>query len=308
MTTFDKKIERISKKDWKELRDFWLNHIPDIELPVQEPDEVLAQNEILRQEIQWVKEDDEHRFDPDASLAFQLFFESIFVVCKAVRVSCEAARQAANGLPTWSISTAHHSTMFALRAFLGLCGIAYLEIGNQYFLMDVQPSQPKGQRKRRAAHPSDNQIQLIKIPQQMQHREWWSVYQRILRTSARNFSCWRYPVDKKLAQCKVGVLSKHRNNLHYRLTWFHDDLHEENLIPSFGYFSDEAAEKVVDTLGEDDGSGGVLTLNQVLLGNSLAMLKDLSRSSQRVKEVVETIESTIDQSTNDVVESWHPSR
>ena len=91
---------------------------------------------------------------------------------------------------------AHQSTMFALRAFLGLCGIAYLEIDNQYFLMDVQPSQPKGQRKRKLALPPDDQVQLIKVPRKMQHREWWSVYQRILRTSA-NFSCWRYPVDKK---------------------------------------------------------------------------------------------------------------
>ena len=102
------------------------------------------------------------------------------------------------------------------------------------------------------------------------------------------------------------MLSRHRNDLHYRLTWFHDDLHEESPIPSFGCFSDEAAEKVVDKLGEEDGSGSVLTLNQVLLGNSLAMLEDLSKSSQPVKGVVETINSTIDQFTNDVVESWYP--
>ena len=307
MTNFDRKIERLSKKNWEELRSFWLDHIPEIESPDQEPEDTLEHNERLRQESHLVEETGEHRFEADVRPASQLFHESIFTICKAVRVSCEAARQAANGLPTWSISTAHHSTMFALRAFLGLCGIAYLEINNRHFLMDVQPSQPKGQRqKRRLLPPADNRILLIRVKKPMQHREWWSVYQRILRTSARNFSCWRYPVDTELAQCGSSVLSRHRNDLHYRLKWFHDDLLEESPIPSFGLFSDKAAEKIVEKLGENDGSDGVHILNQVLLGNSLAMLEDLSKLSPRVKEVVDAINGTIEQLTNDVVASWYP--
>lgn len=294
MTTFDRKIKRLPKKNWEELRSFWLNHIPEIESPGQEPEEALEKNERLRQESRLVGETGVYPFEVDVSPASQLFYESTFTVCKAVRVSCEAARQAASGLPTWSISTAHHSTMFALRAFLGFCGIAYLEINNQYFLMDVHPS------------PStDNQVLLIKV-KQMQHREWWGVYQRILRTSASNFSCWSYPVDTELALCKAGVLSRHRNDLHYRLKWFYDDLLEERPIPSFGLFSDEAAEKIVEKLGENDGSDGVHILNQVLLGNSLAMLEDLSKSSPRVKKVVEAINGTIEQLTNNVVASWYP--
>ena len=112
----------------------------------------------------------------------------------------------------------------------------------------------------------------------MQQRDWWSVYQRILRTSAGNFRCWRYPVDLGLAQCGTGLLSRHRNDLHYRHMWFYDDLLEDRVIPSFGYFGDEPANALKEKLEEDGGSDGAIILNQVLLRNSLAMLEDLARS------------------------------
>ena len=305
MTNFEKKIKRLSRRDWADLRSFWLNHIPEIESPGQEPGETLDQDERLRQEVSLLGRSGERRFEPDVSPASQLFRESIFVVCKAVRVSCEAARQADGGLPTWSISTAHHGAIFALRGFLGLCGIAYLEIDNQFLLMDVRPGEPKGRRKKSSVSLVDtNEVQLFKVPK-MQHREWWSVYQRILNTSAETFNCWRYPVGRELGLCRTGVLSRHRNDLHYRLVWFDDDLLEEKVIPSFGRFSGEAADRLVDKLEEDNGSDGAIILNQILLGNSLAMLEDLGRSSRQVKGVVDTISGTIEHLMNDIVATWY---
>ena len=247
----------------------------------------------------------ERRFEPDVSPASQLLRETIFVVCKAVRVSCEAARQASDGLPTWSISTAHHGAMFALRGFLGLCGIAYLEIENRYFLMDVCPAAPKGQRRKSQVSLVDSgEVQLIRV-RQMQQRDWWSVYQRILRTSAGAFRCWRYPVDMDLGQCGTGILSRHRNDLHYRLVWFYDDLLEEEVIPSFGCFGDEAVNGLKNKLEEDSGSDGAIILNQILLRNCLAMLEDLARSSRQVMDVVDTLNGLIEKGSNDIMASWN---
>ena len=275
-------------------------------MPGQEPDETLDQDEVLRREAALVDDTGEHRFEPDTSPASQLFRESIFVVCKSVRVFCEAARQADDGLPTWSISTAHHGAMFALRGFLGLCGIAYLEIGNHYYLMDVRPAEPKGHRGRVSGSYVDTRdVQLIRVPQ-MKHREWWGVYQRILRTSASTFCCWRYPVDVELVNCNTSTLSRHRNDLHYRLVWFYDDLLVRRVIPSFGLFSEDAANELTRKLGRENGSDGAIILNQVLLGNSLAMLEDIATSSRRVQEIVDTISDTIRHLSNDIVASWHP--
>ena len=285
------------------MRSFWLRHIPDIELPGQEPDESIENVVEIQREAQSVPANGEYRYQATVNPASILFRESVFVLCKAVRISCEAAKQAVDGLPTWSLSTAHHSSMFALRAFLGLCGIAYIELENQCFLVDVRPSQRKGNRQKRVTHRDDsNEVQLIRITQ-MGHREWWSVYQRILRTF-RGIK-WHFPVDDRLTQCKPRVFSRHRNELHYRLKWFYEDLLEEKVIPSFGLFSNEAAEEVVRTLSNHNGSDGPLILNQVLLGNSLFMVRDLSLSSQRLKPIVATIESTVANFTNDLVECWH---
>ena len=303
MNPFERKLKHLSWKDWADLRSFWLRHIPDIDQLGQEPEETLEQDEELRREASSAPSNGEHRFIAEVNPASLLFRESVFVLCKAIRISCESAQQAINGLPTWSISTAHHSSMFALRAFLGLCGIAYIEIENRYFLVDILPSQRKGHRQQKVPFLTDNkELQLIKVPQ-MGHSEWWSVYKRILRIS-KNFS-WCFPVDTELAQCDTGTLSKHRNELHYRIRWFYEDLLEVKVMPSFGWFNNEAAETVVKKLEDSDGSDGSLILNQMLLGNSLLMLRDLSKLNPSANIITATIEGAIEKFKNDIVENWY---
>ncbi len=147
----------------------------------------------------------------------------------------------------------------------------------------------------------DTEIQLIRIPQ-MGHREWWLLYQRILRSS-KGFS-WRFPVDKQSWLCDERIFSKHRNQLHYRLRWFYDDLLETKFVAGFGEFSEGRAETVIAKLSEPDGSEGVLTLNQIVLGNALSMLIDLSEVSKSLTIVIEEIKTAVEVLKNDVVESW----
>lgn len=304
MTSVERKLKRLSTKSWADLRNFWLSHIPEEGQLGQKPDETLEQHEILRQETRFVTNEGEHRFEPEASLAPQLFSEAVFIACKAIRVSCEAAAEVVGGLPTWSISTAHHSTLFALRAFLGLCGVAYLEIDGRYFLLDVRPREIKGRRGGVHRQLDTKAAQLIQVPQ-LGHRDWWKIYQRILHTSGEAFGCWPFGVDPALAACDVGTLSRHRNDVHYRLVWFFDDLFEARYVRSFGVFADEIGGNVVERLEDGDGSDGALILNQVLVGNCLAMLVDLARSSRGVKRLVDTVNSLVDRVTNDVVASWY---
>ena len=252
----------------------------------------------------------EHRFEPDVHPASHLFHEAVFTVHMAVRVSCAAAQQATDGLPTWSISTAYHGSMLALRGLLGLCGIAYLETEGRYFLMDAFPSARKGtrQKRRRQSQPilsaSTNEVQLIRVPR-MENRHWWLVFQRLLRTSAALFSRWSYPFDTRLSRCKAQVVSRHRNKLHYRGVWYYEDLFEKVIFDSFGQFDAEGCQTVVDKLQEENGSDGTLMLNQILLGISIAMLRDLAGVSRRVEPEIKVIDHTIQQFTNDIVSTWY---
>ncbi len=267
-------------------------------------DEMLQQDEALRRETKSVQRNGEHRFEPSVSLAPQLFRETVFLVHKAVRVSCEATREVVEGLPTWAVSTAHHGSMFALRAFLGLCGVAYIEVDNRCFLLDVQPSERKGSRTRTRQFDGSREVHLIDVGQ-MQHREWWKVYQRILNSSGGTFNWWPFPIDARLSLCDVKQLSRHRNELHYRLKWFHEDLFGKKTVPLFGIYSDEAALGVVDRFEDDAAWDATLVLNQVLLGNCLAMLADLAETSERVREIVATIDNVVEGLANDVLVSWY---
>ena len=138
----------------------------------------------------------------------------------------------------------------------------------------------------------------------MGNREWWLVYRRVLRSSPGAVN-WRLPLDKDVALCDVAQLSKHRNDLHYRLRWFYDDLLYAKPHPSFGVFSSSAADTVVERLEDARGSDGMLILNQVLLGNTLSIVKALADESQRVKTIFDTLKDSIERSTNEVVRSWY---
>lgn len=260
---------------------------------------------MIRREAALLEAEGEHRFEPEVNPAPHLFHETVFAVHTAVRVSCEAAKQAADGLPTWSISTAHHASMFALRALFGLCGIAYLDTAGCYLLMDTFPSAKKGKRSRRrpVLNVFNNEVQLIKVPR-MEHRHWWLLFQRLLRTSEGLFSRWSYPLDAALAHCNAQVLSRHRNELHYRGAWFFEDLFDQLEWTSFGRFEPEACRGIVGKLEERNGSDGTLILNQVLLGITIAMLRDLARDSRRVEPEVRVIDRTIRRFENAVVSTW----
>ena len=106
MTKFERKIRRVSEKNWQELRLAWLNHIPEINLPGSRPEESLSSNEILRQEAGKVAPQGEYRFEPEVNPAAHLFHESLFTLHTALRVTCAATQQATQGLPTWSVSIA----------------------------------------------------------------------------------------------------------------------------------------------------------------------------------------------------------
>lgn len=282
-----------------------MDHIPEIQTPGSKPTEALASNQMLRQHASLVPATGEYRFEPEVNPAAAVFHQSVFAVHAAVRVSCAATKQATDGLPTWSISTAYHASMLALRALVGLCGIAYMVTDGVPLLMDALPSARKGERKRRrpVLSASINEVQLIKV-ERMEHRHWWLVFQRLLRSSANLFDRWPYPIDAELARCNAGVMSRHRNDLHYRGAWYYDDLFDDVVFGSFGQFDTEACDEVVGRLEEESGSDGILILNQILLGISVAMLRDLAKDSQRIRPEVDVIDRTIRRFTNGIISTW----
>lgn len=305
MSGFERKIDKLTGKNWQELRFAWLDLIPEVAGPGRKPTELLSRNEMIRQQSAFAGQTGDHRFVPEFNLAGQLFHESVYTLHTATRVSCAATQQALDGLPTWSISTAYQGSLLALRSLLGFCGIAYLEMSNCYYLMDVLPSDRRSRRRRpRRIHRSlSNEVQLIKI-QQMHHTHWWLMFRRMLRTSFDLFSQWRYPFDHALAQCNPSIVSKHRNRLHYRGIWFFDDLFDHLELLSFGRFDSEECQEVADKLQEENGSDGTLFLCLVLLGISIEMVRDLGKDNRLAEAEINLIDRTLQVFGNEIVTTW----
>ena len=303
MSKFDQSVKLLSQKDWGVLRTFWYRHIPEISRVGQEPQDTIERNIDFQKEAVVAPRGGDHRFHVSVNPAPTVFREAVFVLCKAVRVSCESASQAADGLPTWAISTAHHSSIFALRAFLAFCGITYVVSERGTFLVDVIPHHQRGNRKKKIRDVGSNrEIQLIRTSQ-MGHKEWWMLYQRMLRIS-KGFP-WSLPVSRTLSLCDPRVFSMHRNQIHYRLRWFYDDLLDGCQVNSFGNYERYEPETLVDALSTRNGSDGTLFLNQVLIGNTISLLSDLGRVSNRVANILSDIDSVICRRTNEVIDSWY---
>ena len=231
-----------------------------------------------------------------------LFQESTYATHKAIRVFCLAASQAACSSVTWSISTAYQAAVLAVRALLGFCGVAYVG-QNPGFLVDVFPGAPKGQRGSNVpAHGATGYIQIIPIGR-LENRDWWSIFKRVLRSS--KFSCWRYGIDDQLQRLDAKRWGSHRNELHYGLAWFFDDLLSSNPIDGFGEYSDvKTRAHLAEGLGDPGGSDSSILLAEVLLGNTLAMLADLAQGAPIVRTEYETMLNTITENGNDIVRKW----
>ena len=290
-SNFGRTLGRISAKSWARLKASWLEHVPEIDPPGCRPQDRLADIPLLQDEAKQVAETGEHRFVPEVHPAPLLFHSSVFAAHRAVRVSCAAWQQVIDGLPTWSLATAHQASMLALQSLLGFCGITYLEIAGRHFLLDVFPAARKGRRRRLAIRASADDVQLMATPR-MEQRHWWLVLQRLLRTSGNAFSCW-HSFDPLLSDCDEAVLSRHRNGLLYRGAWYFDDLFDRQSLTSFGLVDTGEGVELVDKLSDPNGSDGSLILNRVLLFNSIAMLRDLGDSSRRVELEVRVIDETL---------------
>ena len=285
-------LKRLSTKRWVDLRQLWLEHVPEIEPPGARPAELLEESVELQSEMRWTRSGTEHRFEPEGHPAAQVFHEAVFASHRAVRVACAAEKQIDDGLPTWSISTAHQASMFAVRSLLGLCGISYIEGDGVQCLVDVFPAGRKGTRGRGSViRASGREVQLLRV-RKMEQRHWWLVLQRILRTSSEAFACWR-PFGAELASCDVRVLSRERNGLHYRGEWFLGDLYEEHRKDGFGRIADEEVPDVVERFATEGRWDGSLLLNRLLVTNATAMLRDLGGLSQRVQGEVDIIDRTL---------------
>src|SRR5437870_5428089 len=116
-SSFEKKLGRVSSRDWHEVKGAWLSFLPTIDEPGRPPDHGLEELDDLWNVTLQTAETGEHRANVSGARE-ALFRQGLFVLHKAVHVTGCAEMTANTGMPSWSLSIAYQAAYFAQQATL----------------------------------------------------------------------------------------------------------------------------------------------------------------------------------------------
>ena len=149
MTLVEKCIDRLPRRRWENIRDNWMDHIPNYDKPGTAPSDTIVKltgfDAIALQLASEAKAAFENakevqektgNYPPIKSITREenipglrelVFWESIFLLHKSRHVLGTAEFQIEDGLHTWSLANGYQGAFFAAKATIGLLGISLPE-------------------------------------------------------------------------------------------------------------------------------------------------------------------------------------
>lgn len=273
---FEKKLGRISSRDWHAVSSAWLRFLPAIEPPGTPPEDGVADHVALGAAVKATPTTGEHRWQ-GAGVRESLFREAVFLLHKARHVVGCGEILANGGRLSWSLSTAYQGAFFAMEGVLGLLGVSIVQVENRWVIVDVWPEVRDGASKReRTTYELGSDIVLISAPNP-DHYHRWAILQRVLRTLS-NPPILTEVIDG-LDSPAYKDFARQRNTLHYRCKWLLEDLFELLTIDGFGQPSTKEDLLEIVASQKDDFS---LVLSMLLLNLGSRLLGDLAASAPMV--------------------------
>lgn len=220
---WERKVEKLCKRDYDSLKAGWLAHIPTIDPIGNPPQGGLGSIQTVREIFSQVK----RTGDCKAALSGArpaVLHEAIYLAHKAVHVQKCCADAVHSGRHTWAIVDAYQGSLFALGSILAFLGITVVRDKNDFMLIDVwsEDVQPQKKRSSQINVPHET-YQFIRF-QKLDHFHKWAILKRVLRT---------FTAKSQLVQLLSEVLNdlddksfaKHRNSVHYESNcWLSNDL------------------------------------------------------------------------------------
>ncbi len=274
--------KRIGARDWKELKDLWLNFHPIIDFPIDS--EPVSSSDIP--EFQEIRKEvlDKEKRTTERSHFFLLpgiqpyvFQEAVYLFYKSLNALKSSQGDILSGFKTWSVTSAYQATYFGLRCLLDLVGLHAVRVDNVDLLVDLLPDLSVRPRKEREKSRTLFELKIQRI-RQFEHWEWWELFQRVIRL------CNNGPFDERL-RIFLGSLdskffAKQRNYIIYHnVGWLFHDLKAQLIDPDFGI------KKILSVEGElsySPDEDAFTTINGYLLfGSVYRMFEELSSLSPR---------------------------
>lgn len=201
-------LKNLPHRRWEDLRDLWLEHLPQVDFSAQFPEPMLWNLPELRARL--------HNFSDGAELEYitgareSVFREAIvlsrkFTYCRTV--SLEAAT---GGFPTWAIVAAYDACFYGAKAFCYLLGIASLDRNSKLFL-DLFAARPyKSGKIRRQVY---DVLVAHRLDERLTHNVLWGIMARLCRTLDLPQNAGS--LSKDLRSIKFEQIASLRNSLIY---------------------------------------------------------------------------------------------
>lgn len=279
---WDRKFNKLVKRDWSKLSELWLNYDLLGTVPGSPPESSIAELESVKQEL-WQIEGEEPRdiSEEITGLRKGLLKEGFFQLQKSAYVLSGAQIHISGGMPSWSLSGAYHAAFFAVNAILNLLGVILVELDGRNFLIDVW-SRSSEKRKFRDL----NLIRLQKIPGLPQQHNLWQGFQRMLRVTAFNGDILTESCKACLLDFEKTDFSRKRNDIHYRSAlWPYDDVRTFITTSDFKLESKDMIDGSV--LGEPRDNVFPIALAFIIMRMGSQMLRSIVNMSEQLKPELE---------------------
>jgi hypothetical protein len=287
----ERKVKRILARDWEQLREAWLDHVPNLSEPGQPPETTISDLPDLDNYLRKIPKDQvEEVFEDILGLRSGLLHEGIFLLHKAAHVMGSALVHVGQGMCTWSCSSAYQSALFAMRAALNMLGVSVIESPSYgHFLVDGWASPKKPRRGHRGP------IIVLANTGRNEQRHLWAYLQRALDQTRNLDTTCAQEVRVVLLESNYTDFARQRNNIHYRTNvWGLDDLHRCVAQPRFGEDRSDPLE-----ITQPDFS---LRLAFGLVGMARRMLAQLAESSIPLQAELKLIDAWLAEPFNGLFE------
>jgi len=277
---WDRKAQKLPRRDWAELASEWLAYVPDIAEPGQEPVFSVSSLQSLRNELVQVQGDHPYdQIEEIPGLRKAVLHQTVHLYHKAVNAISGAQVHIREGLTSWSLSSAYQSAFFAAKAILGLFGVVFVEAPEVgVFLVDVWAM--KKRKPRPIVTGTLHTVRLLRTSR-IEHRQVWAFFQKMARKTRVPAGAISRANLSAILELDIAAFAKQRNALHYSKSWPFSDLHNFVVIPDFGRFGNDIHDG--SALAEPTDGAFSVALGFVLVRAGYQMLRQIGESAPRIR-------------------------
>jgi hypothetical protein len=221
--TWERKVERLHRKDYASLKKGWLAHIPEIQPVGSPPQDGLDSISSIAEIFPKVPRDGDFLAQVSGARPAVLH-EAIYLAHKAVHVQISCAEAVRVGRHTWAIVDAYQASLFALGSILAFVGITVERHDNNFILIDVWATpDSRGTRRSGLSLDSEETYQLVRF-KTLDHFQKWAILKRVLRTLKIKSPLVQL-TSEALAPHDEKSFAKYRNFVNYNSGgWLSNDL------------------------------------------------------------------------------------